>query len=186
MPHRATDEQVLHASRGLMVVKRGDGTLSLRWRWFSARKLILGTSLSLAPLGLPWLQPEFRSLNLLSVLVAGCALWGLYWAATQLLNSTRLEVDRQTLSVRHGPVPWPGGIRLPVTDLEQLYVGWEVYRAPRSGRRSYTFTLRAKLKQGGDAVLVGGPIDLDRAKALEQVLELHLGIANVPVTAEWR
>jgi hypothetical protein len=40
-------------------------------------------------------------------------------------------------------------------------------------------------KQGKDSLLVGGPIDLDRAKALEKVLEKQLGIVNVPVRSEW-
>ena len=42
-----------------------------------------------------------------------------------------------------------------------------------------------KMKQGGDAVLVGGPLDASSAKALEAVLETQLGIVNVPVQWEW-
>ena len=165
------------------MVKRSDGALTLTWRWFSVRKL-LGTCVSFVPLAL-LIDPTWRSLNLITVLIAVLAACGLYWAAALLINSTRVEVDRQRLRVAHGPVPWPGRKEVAVADVAQLYVGWEVYRAPRTGRRSYTFTLRAQLTRGGDEVLVGGPLDADRAKALEGVLERQLGLTNVPVTAEW-
>ena len=182
----ATDDEILHASRGLLVVKRREGTLLLSFRWFGMRKFVLGILLYLAPpLALPLINPVFLSVNLISVIFGCTGLWGLYWTATQLLNSTRITVDPAALRVRHGPVPWPGSKQVNVKELEQLYVGFESYRAPRSGNVSYTFKLRAKTKQGGDEVLVGGPLDLDRAKALEAVLEKHLGIVNVPVKSEW-
>lgn len=181
----ATDDEILHSSRGLMVVKRENGTLLLTFRWFSWREFLLGILLYLGPpVALLWIQPLLRSVNLISVICAGFVLWGLYSTATQLLNSTRISVEADTLRVRHGPVYWPGGRQWDVKDLEQLYVGYEIYRSPR-GHVSYTFKLRGKTKQGGDEVLVGGPIDAGRAKALEAVLEKHLGIVNVPVRYEW-
>jgi hypothetical protein len=168
-----------------MVVRRSDGELSLRWRWFSARKFCLGL-LYLVPAALPLINPVFMSLNLISVLCCGTALWGLYWLSTQLFNSTRISVDSTVLRVAHGPIPWPGNKQVRVEDFEQLYVGWEMYKGSKTGRVSYTFRLRARLRDGKDESLVGGPLDLARAKALEAVLEKQLGIVNVPVSAEWR
>jgi len=181
----AGDDEILHASRGVLVVKRSEGTLELSFRWFRLRKVVVGTFLYLTPLLLPVINPVFRSVNLMTLLVGCFALWWLYWTATQLLNSTRIRVDRAVLRVSHGPIYWPGNKQLDVKDLVQLYVGFETYRAPRSGSVSYTFKVRALTKQGGDEVLVGGPLDLDRAKALEAVLEKQLGIVNVPVRSEW-
>src|SRR5262249_50681673 len=102
-----------------------------------------------------------------------------------LLNATRIFVDERWLRVRQGPVPWAGGRQIPVKEIEQLYVGWDVYKGVKSRARIYTFRLCARLAGGSEQVLVSGPLDADQARALEAVLEKHLGIVDRPVKGEW-
>jgi hypothetical protein len=183
---KATDEEILHASRGLLAVKRGDGTLAIRWRWGGYRLRVFLVYLAGSAGMVYVLRDALFSAEHLPVFlcdwgfIAG-GLYGLYGALCSLINSTRVTVDRQAVRVSHGPLPWPGGKRVPVADLEQLYVKSEIYVGPRTGAQDWTFQLRAKLKSGQDELIVGGPLRDDRARALEHVLEKQLGIVDRPV-----
>jgi hypothetical protein len=96
------------------------------------------------------------------------------------VNSTRIAVEGGILTVRHGPLPWPGNRSLPVADLQQLFCE-EVVGS--KGSRSYR--LNAVLKTGKKLRLVTALKEPDQALYLEQLLETRLGIVDVAVAGEY-
>ncbi|MGE0710450.1 MAG: hypothetical protein AB7N76_09960 [Planctomycetota bacterium] len=120
---------------------------------------------------------------LLVVLAAGAAGPVLaYLLLGALLNTTTLRADAQTLSLRSGPVPFPGD-DIPVEDIAQLYC-----KASRShgkrGRTYLTYDLKLIDRQGQKRDLFGGLQSPEQARFLEQELETFLGIVDRPVRGE--
>jgi hypothetical protein len=76
--------------------------------------LVFWYSMALQP-GAPWIMAVFPVCHL----AIGVGLT--YTTLTIYLNRTVLEVDEGRLTVRNGPLPWPGNRALEVSDLEQLY-----------------------------------------------------------------
>ena len=50
------------------------------------------------------------------------AIWLLYVCVAGLLNHTRITLSPDGLLVRHGPLPWPGNVRLERASLKQFHV----------------------------------------------------------------
>jgi hypothetical protein len=114
----------------------------------------------------------------------GVGLFLFYLSIAALLNRTVLEVDAdRTLSVRHGPLPWPGRVTLDSGDVTQVYVVENV----RTGERSRgTVTELRAIRRGGTRVKLLGLSGLTTEEALylEQELERRLGLRDVPVLGE--
>lgn len=107
-----------------------------------------------------------------------------YGTAAALLNRTTIELDCNTLSVRHGPVPWSGNCNVRTQDVRQLYV----QRSRERGRRRafYTYDLSAVLSDGRKIHLLRGLTDPDEATFLEQELERVLKLPDERVRGEAR
>ncbi len=109
---------------------------------------------------------------------------GTGWAALALLlNRTRIEVRKGELSVKHGPIPWPGAKTIRTDDLDQLYcteyVAYTQNRVPQ-----YRFALHALMKSGDRVKVAQGMEGPEQGVFLEQLLEKHLGILDRPVHGE--
>ncbi|WP_236515578.1 hypothetical protein [Sandaracinus amylolyticus] len=97
-----------------------------------------------------------------------------YWILVSLVNRTTLTVEGDTLSVRHGPLPWPGTQDVEVGRITQLFVRRRWHERDRNRR---TYTLAAEID--GDAIdLVRGLSNRDEALYLEHVIEDHLAIVD--------
>lgn len=105
----------------LTVARDGkDGPLVVvrRWDWLMPLTILLGciagdvVLLFFAPLG----NPAGRFAMTAAMTIGGLA-YGAY-----ALNRTVFTVTDETLSVRHGPLPWPGSVTLDARTLRQLYV----------------------------------------------------------------
>ena len=112
--------------------------------------------------------------------------FGMGWAALALLlNRTFIEVRDGVLSVRHGPIPWPGKRRLETSEIDQLfcieYVAYQQNNVPQ-----WRLALHAKTKSGDDVKLVTGLEGAEQGVYLEHLLEKHLGIEDRPVEGEHR
>jgi hypothetical protein len=105
-----------------------------------------------------------------------------YYMLTGFLNRTRIEVSRNQLTIRHGPLPWRGNQDLPGRQLTQLY-GEEV---TSRGKNSVTITydLHAVDREGRKVKLLSGLTEKDQVLYLEQTLERRLGIEDAPVAGE--
>jgi hypothetical protein len=100
-----------------------------------------------------------------------------YSALTGLFNHSEIMVRDGTLSVRHGPLPWPGNIALATSELRQLFVRQRVHRGKNG--TSTTYALCADV--GGIARdLLRSLRSQDEARYLEQTIEAHLSIEDDP------
>ncbi len=105
-----------------------------------------------------------------------------YYVVAAFLNRTVVRVDSDTLSITHGPVPWPGSKTLPAHSVKQLYCKSKV----RSGKNGPQCSYRVELLRtdGGRDVLVKGLEDEEEALYIEQQLERHLRIEDEAVPGE--
>jgi hypothetical protein len=108
---------------------------------------------------------------------------GLTWfALAWLLNRTVIRVDYDRLTVRHGPIPWPGRRTLRAHEISQLYCE-EQQKRDRQGDVSRQFRLKAITLEGAKIELLA--LDtLEQARFMEQEIERFLGIEDRPVKGE--
>ena len=124
-----------------------------------------------------WFLPLFLTPFILVGLGAG------YLALAFLLNRTVIKVESGTLSVRHGPLKWPGNREIETGSLEQLYCE-EYVGYTKNHRPVYQFSVNARTRSGGKIQVVKGLTDAEQALFIEQELEKHLGIEDQPVRGE--
>lgn len=105
-----------------------------------------------------------------------------YSVIATFLNRTTIKVDRQWFIVQHDPVPWPGEVKVPVRELDQIYCQEEVTHTKRSSSTSYT--LSAVLKDGRKKTLLTGLDSPEVAAFIEQQVEGWLNIEDRRVVGE--
>ena len=114
-----------------------------RWRWYSSsiwmqKKtrfwvffciawdsfLVFWYSLAVVNPGMPWLffpgMPWLFFVSTIPHVAVGVGLT--YYTLALLFNSTVVIVDHETVRIRHGPIPWPGNVTLPVEEITRLHV----------------------------------------------------------------
>ncbi len=103
-----------------------------------------------------------------------------YYVVAGLLNDTVIAQDGDTLTVQHGPVPWPGGRSIPLHDIDQLYVersSIQINKRPR-------WNLCAMGKDGVGQTLVQLLRSEREGRWLEDRIERALAIEDKPVAGE--
>jgi hypothetical protein len=105
-----------------------------------------------------------------------------YLTLAGFVNRTTLAIERDHLTVHHGPLPWPGSLDVPTLQLDQLFCTQHVSR----GRNGTTvrYNVEALLKDGRHVKVVQGLEAREQALFIEQTLEQHLGIRNRRVRSE--
>lgn len=116
-----------------------------RWRWYSwsiwflvffcitwDSFLIFWYSLAIVNPGMPWLFFVFP----IAHVAVGIGLT--YYTLAALFNSTTVTVDHEAVRIRHGPIPWPGNVTLPVEEIMRLHVESEPGNLCVPARDSYT------------------------------------------------
>lgn len=171
-------------------VDQQGGKLTIEWRWFNATFIFLLFFCAFWDSFLViWYLTAMKSGDAPSAvfvfpLIHVTVGLGLTWyTLAGLLNRTRIEVEQGTLRIRHFPLPWPGNRELSVGDLSQLFCDESVHRNKNS--TTYTYNLNAMLRSGGRKLKLIGRLEKpELALYLEQKLESHLGIRDVPVQGE--
>ena len=164
----------------------------LSWRWFSPLKhlfmlvfavgwnaFLLFWYTSAAGGDAPWLFYVFPLVHVAVGIGIG------YGALAGVFNRTTITIERDTLSVRHGPLPWLGNREISKQDLQQLFCREKV--AQRRGNNSHGGTISYEVHaQLGDSEvkLIGGLSDARQAMYIEQLFETTLGIKDVRVAGE--
>lgn len=105
-----------------------------------------------------------------------------YLIVSMLLNRTTMRVTRDTLSVKHGPVPWRAPKPIFVDDLQQLYVKQKISHGKNGS--STTYSLEALLNDGSSKTLLKHQQDQNIPTAVERMIEVHLGIKDQAVKGE--
>jgi hypothetical protein len=102
-----------------------------------------------------------------------------YVAIAFWTNRTTVSVTGGEVTVAHGPVPFPGNRRIPITDLRQLFC------VVRHGRRGNpTYAVMARLSSGREMMLISGLAHDREARFLEERIEQRLGLGNEAVEGE--
>lgn len=122
--------------------------------------------------------------KLFPLIHVGAGLYMTYRTLATLLNTTTITVGDDELSVRHHPLPWPGGLRVPAAELAQLFTEEQITETKNGVSRSYH--LGAVLKDGTKQRILANLPEPDQALFLEQQIEERLGIVDVEVGGEWQ
>jgi hypothetical protein len=135
--------------------------------WYSAALSAKGAHAHAAPL----LFPLFH---------VGVGVVMTYTALCGFVNTTRIAIENGVLSVRHGPLPWPGNRDVAIASITQLFCKEHV---GNKGARSYS--VNALLTDGTTSKVLKGLKDAEQALYIEQIVEKRLGIVDAPVAGEY-
>jgi hypothetical protein len=164
------------------------GGLTIRRRWFSPAILFLAVFAvgwdsflvfwyaTAFATGAPWIMVVFPVVHL----AVGVVLT--YSVVACFLNTTTVTAEDGRLTVRHGPLPWPGNTDLETADFDQLYCEEKVHRGKNGESRTYAVS--ALTRGGTKRKLLDGLTDADQAVFIEQRLEDYLKIKDRPVAGE--
>jgi hypothetical protein len=166
--------------RNITCEKHADG-VTVTQRWFSWLAMIilpvvavLDVAVVLVYALLPTQEAPWQAhALLLPGMLAALAFT--YYAAAQLANRTVVQVTPQVLSIRHGPLLWPGNRTIPISNVKQIYCR-ETLNRDYEGDNWVTYTLAAALEDGREVVLlrrIGSP---DASHFLEREVQSSLGI----------
>ncbi len=186
LPSGTEKEKGESVPAGLTVEQRGsEVTIRRRWAWpVGVLALILSAALLLLVMVFT-LQTTLTRYTLINVLaglpITAAALVSLYLGAAFLCNTTRLDLRDDTLVVRHGPVPWPGGLSIDPEDLSKFVKERKVTRTfsgkDEHGRQTnvrYRVRARHRSNQQPDPVLVTGLPERKPARIIVETLQNHL------------
>lgn len=88
-----------------------------------------------------------------------------YAAIALIVNKSVIQIQQGLLSVKHGPLFWPGIKGIHVDDVEQLYCVRK--RHSNKGNVYYRYTVRILLHSGKNIKLIGGLPEADQAIYIE-------------------
>jgi hypothetical protein len=167
---------------------RARGPLRLTYRWWTPAALFtLAFSLAWNTFlviwyviaissGSPWTALAFPLLHV----AGGVGIF--YWSVAKLLNRSVVQVEGRKLTVRHGPLWWPGARELETDHIRQLFVRRRTTRG-KNGNTTIRFAVCADL-DGTALDLLGDLSRLEDARYIEQRLEEHLSIVDDPAMDE--
>lgn len=169
-------------------VDESDGMTRITWRWFSfIHAFLIFFCIAWDSFLVVWYgialkadAPLIAIIFPIAHVAAGVGLT--YYTLTGLVNRTAIEVSRNHLSIRHGPLPWFGNHELPGRQLTQLF-GEEV-SSTNKGTTTYSYNLCALDREGKKIKLISSLPDKDQVLYLEQSLERRMGIEDAPVDGE--
>jgi hypothetical protein len=105
-----------------------------------------------------------------------------YFTLASIINKTVIAIDRGTLGISHGPLPWPGRRRIDTNLIDQLYCK-EIVRHGEDGP-IVSHELWVALKNGHSSKLIGAGLNVDQALYIEQQIERFLGMEDKPMSGE--
>ena len=171
-----------------LVMRDGGGELTLEYRWFSIKYILLAV-FCLFWMGFlaVWYAVAFASgswiMAALPAIHLAIGLGLTYATIAGFVNTTTIRIDGSRMTVRHHPLPWPGNTQLANAEVQQLFCQEKINRG-RNGV-SYTYSVNALLHDGTRKRVVS---DLDAPELpifLEQHAEAWMKIADTPVPGEF-
>ena len=160
--------------------------MELSWRWFSLKYLPLAFfcvawdgflcfwySMAFST-GAPWIMIVFP----IAHLAVGVGLT--YTTLAGFLNRSYVVIDKDNFSVSHSPLPWLGNLRVPVSQVKQLYC------KEKSGKQNSgpTYQLSVILKDGRKKDLLSNLDSPEIGFYMEHQIENWLEIQDQPVRGE--
>lgn len=169
-------------------VKQAADAVIIRRRWFSAPAILLAVFCVFWDGFLVfWYGMAFHSgaplvAKLFPLIHVSVGVGLTYFCLASLFNSTLIRLTWKEMSIRHGPVPWPGNQAIPRAEIDQLYC----VRKERRGKYGPVITFEVWLKTSTAVTrkLLGAGLTEQQALALEQQIERALGIPDRAVPGE--
>ncbi|WAC20649.1 hypothetical protein OVA24_04550 [Luteolibacter sp. SL250] len=190
LPHLAGGRTIARPDvalpRGMKIEERMDGlTITRRWldatAWFLLIFAVFWNGFMIV-----WsvisLSQGIWAMSLFGLLHTGVGLFLIYLVLAMFLNSTTVKVTYDAVETRSGPLPWKGNKTIPKHEVEQFYCTEKVQRTKNGS--SVTYDVHAVLKGNRREKLAQGIRHHDQALFIEQQLERHLGLQDVPVAGE--
>lgn len=107
-----------------------------------------------------------------------------YYTLALLVNRTRIEVTRGSVTVSHGPLPWNGWRQIMAGMIDQLYCK-EIIRRGKNGP-TVIYEVWVALTNGTQSKLVGLGMEMEQALYVEQQIESLLDLKDKPMAGEVR
>ena len=117
--------------------------------------VILGTGYCLVGLGATFAgETDFpvglsRTFYLLFICFA-------YYGVAQVLNVTKIDVTKDNIKIKHGPIPWSAGKQLRINEIRRFHIIEKAHRKAKRLRTLYSYQLRATMKDGKDELIAKG------------------------------
>lgn len=100
-----------------------------------------------------------------------------YLAAAGFVNRTTITMDRDHISVRHGPLPWAGRVNLRTSALERVFITRKVLKNRGRGSTAL-YSVEGTLRDGRTRKLVRGLGAEEQALFIQRAIERHLGTTD--------
>lgn len=104
----------------------------------------------------------------------------IYAAVAGLLNTSSIVVSKDTLEIRHKPLPWPGNKKVNVEDVRQLYTKEKISR-DSDKTATIAYQVYIVTRNGKDIKFVSGLEKSEQATFIEREIEKYLGIKKEDV-----
>ena len=121
-------------------------------------------------------KPLVLKLLLLIYIAIGLGL--IYFTTARWLNKTQVYVSKNTLEVKHQPIPWFGNKRLKTKDIKQIFVKEIIRKSNRGGIGSKSINVEGLTSENKTFKLVTGVHYHQNAVLIEKKIEEYLGIEN--------
>ncbi|MCC5945162.1 MAG: hypothetical protein JJT94_09505 [Bernardetiaceae bacterium] len=105
-----------------------------------------------------------------------------YLIACGFLNTTYIEISKQTLLITHRPLPWFGGKRIDATKIKQVFV-YENLKHNDSYYELHYIDDKAHQHKILDSTAIGGGVE--GLQMLEHLIEDFLGIEDKTIEVEY-
>lgn len=169
---------------GLHIDKQ-DGELIISRRWFSFSSIVsaiilivgIGILIIAHTLGSSVSGGSILGEVSLTFWLMGVGL--VYHTLTEFINTTRFHIGDDSLSVRHGPLPWKKNRTVSARDIQQLYC--TKHRIYSGSLYTASYRLNAVLEGTDSVSLLFSWRRPDQLLFIEQAIEEHLGIEDYRV-----
>ena len=177
------------APQGLRLEQRGNRLTIVR-RWVGPAFLVLAFfCLVWNVLLVVWSVLAFREgtpvlYKVGAVLQALAGIGITYLTMAGLLNKTNISMDAERLTVRHGPIPWPGSCEVNIVEVERVDCRERAIRGRRGGREitvGYRYAVFAYTRDGRAVKLVSHLTVRDQAQFIQEQIESRLQLGKRPV-----
>lgn len=164
---------------GYRQVARRDVHAVFERRWFHVKYVFLLAFCAgwFALLAIMTLAPRPSPAVAIALHFAGGVLFA-YATLCGFVNRTRVAIERGVLTIRHGPLPWPGDRSVPIPSIAQLST------EERRSRSGAFYCLSALTKSGEKVVLLDGVPEAEQVLFLEHALAQRLAMVDAPATGE--